>query len=459
MPLKTERVIEQARIMHGYHLAEREQLDEIRRYWKGRQALPAVIPSSAPKEVHVMSRSSRVNVMPIVVNSLVQSMFVDGFRADESSADLEVWNAWQANRMDKKQSGIHRAGFGFGVSYAVVKPGDPYPVIRGVSPRNLTVLYGEDDEWPIWGFEKLGNGLWALYDDEAFYYVECKQRAPRHAGDESLDVTHIDTKEHGLEVTPIVRYLDEEDLDDEEEVEAENGAADRPVRGQVSPLMPLQDQIDLTTFDLQIAQHYGAFRQRYILGWVADSEADKLKASAARVWTFDKDPDEISVGEFDQTDVKGFLESRESSLRHAATLSQTPVHELTGSLIQMSAEALAAAEAGKDRKVNERQTGMGESHEQTMWLVGRASAPRIDVSLDGQVVWRDTSARAFAATVDGLGKLAQMLRVPPQELWERIPGVTKQDAEHWKRTARAGNDFANLADILERQAGEPAGVN
>ncbi|HYH54016.1 MAG TPA: phage portal protein [Solirubrobacterales bacterium] len=458
MPLNSKQVVEQVRLLHGYHLAERLQLDRIRRYWKGRQALPAVIPSSAPNEVHVMSQSSRVNVMPIVVNSLVQSLFVDGFRANESADDLQVWEVWQANRMDKRQSGIHRAGFGFGASYGVVVPGDPDPVIRGVSPRSLTVLYGEDPEWPIWGLEKLGNGLWKLYDDEAFYYAEIKAKSPLYSGDDSLEITVIDTKEHGLEVTPIVRYLDEEDLDDEDEVEAENGAADLPVRGQVSPLMPLQDQIDLTTFDLQIAQHYGAFRQRYILGWVADGEADKLKASAARVWTFDEDPSEISVGEFEQTDVKGFLESRESSLRHAATLSQTPVHELTGSLINLSAEALAAAEAGKDRKVNERQTGMGESHEQMLWLVGRASSPQIDVPLNGQVVWRDTSARAFAATVDGLGKLAQMLNVPPEELWERIPGVTKDDVDRWKKTAQSGSAFGDLAALLDRQAGDLAGV-
>ena len=115
---------------------------------------------------------------------------------------------------------------------------------------------------------------------------------------------------------------------------------DDEVRGKIEPLMPIQDQIDLTTFELLVAQHYGAFRQLYILGWTAESEAQQLKASAARLWTFEDSKDEMAVGEFAQTDLKGYLDSREASLRHAATISQAPAHELLGQTVNLSAEAL-----------------------------------------------------------------------------------------------------------------------
>lgn len=447
MPLTSSKAVEQAKILHGYHLSERSQLDLLRRYWKGRQRLPAVIPTDSPNEVKVMSRSSRVNMMPIVVNSLVQSMFVDGFRSGDDGEDLEVWRAWQANRMDKRQSGIHRATAGYGTAYAVVLPGDPVPVIRGASPRQMTTLYGEDPDWPIWALERLGHGLWKLYDDQAIYYLSGKS----NAGEVTWE--HIETREHNMGVTPVVRYLDEEDLDADDEVSPDRVAFGEqvvPAFGQVSPLMALQDQIDLTTLGLQIAQHYGAFRQRYIIGWVAETEAQKMKASAAKLWTFDEDPESLKVGEFSQTNIDGFIKSREASLRHAATLSQTPVHELIGELVNLSAEALAAAEAGKDRKVDERKTNSGESHEQTMLLVGRLMG--VEIPEDAQVVWRDTSARSFAATVDALGKLSQMLGVPPQELWERIPNTSRQDVERWKTAAGEGDAFANLAAMLDRQA-------
>ena len=72
-----------------------------------------------------------------------------------------------------------------------------------------------------------------------------------------------------------------------------------------------------------------------------------------------------------------------------------------------------------------------------------------------EVRWRDTEARSLAATVDALGKLSQMLAVPPQELWERVPGVSQQDVERWKAAAESQDAFAQLNAMLAQQA-EPA---
>lgn len=450
MPLKPADAIKQAKILYDFHTAERDRLDMVRRYWTGRQALPAVIKTGTPQEVRVMAASSRVNVMPIVVNSLVQSSFVDGFRTTDDDNNLDVWKAWQANKMDARQSAVHRAAAGYGTSYAIVLPGKPYPVIRPRGPRQLCALYGEDPDWPMWALERRSNSLFVLYDETSAYWLQGGDKAWRH----------IERRDHDLGVVPVVRYVDEDDLDFEDEpsnesIRSSNARyADMPVRGQVAPLVPLQDQIDLATFGLQVAQHFGAFRQRYIIGWVAESEEQLVKASANQIWTFDADPDKVSIGDLNTTDLKGYIESREASLRHAATLSQTPVHELLGQLVNMSAEALAAAEAGKDRKVGERKTLWGEAHEQTLWAAGKYMGA--EVPIDAQVVWRDTSARAFAATVDALGKLAQMLGVPPQELWERIPGVTQQDVNRWKSTASTGDAFAKLTDFLGSQTPPPA---
>jgi len=74
----------------------------------------------------------------------------------------------------------------------------------------------------------------------------------------------------------------------------------------------------------------------------------------------------------------------------------------------------------------------------------------LDVS--AEVKWRDHEARSFSATVDALGKAAQMLGVPVRGLWERIPGVTDQEISHWQQLSEEDDSVQRLLDELDRQA-------
>jgi hypothetical protein len=237
-------------------------------------------------------------------------------------------------------------------------------------------------------------------------------------------------------VCPVVRFRNHEDLDD-----------DSCLLGEVEPLMPLQDQIDATTFGLMVAQHFQAFKQRYIIGWTGLDENTAAQTSASRLWSFE-DTD-VKVGEFGEVNLGGYLDSRTATTELLATISQTPPHHLLGKMINLSAEALAAAESGQRRKIAERETTWGESWEQALRLA--ASAEGTDVAEDAEVRWRDTEARSLAATVDALGKLTQMLGVPAQELWERVPGVSQQDVDRWKATAASTDAFTQLNLLLEGQ--------
>lgn len=444
--------------LYQRHMAERAELDIIRLYWKNRQRLPAVIPATAPPEIKEMARTARVPLIEIVVESLAQALIVDGYRAKASEPDeaagvepgdsvtVPVWDAWQANRMDSRQMGLHRAAVAYGTAYMVVLPGDPYPVMRPVSPRRLTAVYGEDPDWPRYVLEKLPNGTWRLYDDQAVHELVS-------ADGGRFEVLSV--AGHGAGRTPVVRYKDAEDLDEADEPEAETQGGFRLSQcritaGQVAPLMTLQDQINITSFILKGAEWYAGFRQRWIVGWSPSGSDELMHAAASQVWAFPEQPDDVRLGEFSQTDLSGYLESRERALKYAATLSQTPVHELIGELVNMASDALVAAEAGRERKAAERKLSLGEAHEQAFELVGVYMG--IPIPSDAQVVWRDTSARSFAATVDALGKIAQMLGVPVEELWERIPGVTQQDVRRWKAARAQGDALANLTALLERQA-------
>lgn len=415
--------------------AEKSRLRTIHRYLRDDpQRRLEGLPSSVPQEVHRLAKIARANVLKFAVNSRVQAMYVDGFRAKGQSEESPAWDVWQANGMDARQIGIHRSGLSFGASYATVLPGDPVPVIRGSSARKLTAFYGNDDMWPAFALEERRGG-WRLLDNTHVYTL---------SDEENSDIPAIlERAEHGATffgepVTPVVRYRDTMDLDD-------------PVRGIVEPLIPLQDQINITTFGMLVTQHFGAFKFRYVLGWVAENEAARIKASASSFFTLDEDPDDVEIGQLDEADLSGYINSRKSTLELFAAISQTPAHELMGQLINLSAEALAAAEAGKRRAIVENQTVMGESHEQMLNLA--ASYMGVETDASAYVRWQDTEARALAQLVDALGKAVQMLGIPPEALWDRVAdalGASQQEVASWKQLAES-DPLAGLERELARQ--------
>lgn len=390
------------------------------------------LPAGVPNEVRALADLSRVNLIRYVVSARVQNMYVDGFQTPEAPDNVAAWDIWQRNGMDARQIGVHRAALTYGASYVLVLPGDPVPVIRGYSPRKLTVLYGDDDQWPIAALEQR-RGHWRLITDDAVYTLT--------NGDDGDLEWGGKVEEHDAGVCPVIRFRDTVDLDVD-------------VEGVVEPLIPLQDQVNTTSFGLHVAQHYGAFRQRYIIGWLADSEAQALKTGASRLMMFEDSPDDVRVGEFAQTELRGYIESREATIRHLATVSQTPVHELMGQMINLSAEALEAARASHRAGIEENRIAAGESWEQVLNLAGALAGEDVDPS--ALVIWRDTTIRSLGEAAEALGTLAEKLGVPKEALWQRIPGVAQHELAQWKAMAAEGDAFDSLAATLDRLAAPPA---
>ena len=425
---------------------EQGRLDRIQRYMCGEHD-SVYVPKGARAEYRWLIERARVNILPLVVTVVAQNMYVDGYRPAGSDENAEPWAVWQANRMDARQHGIHRSVLTYGAAYALVMPGKPVPVITPFSPRRLTALYADpvNDEWPVLAVEdRLENTakgqrrVVRVYDDQARYTLAGKPDGSQLEADGGNWVM-----EHRLGVCPVVRYINTEDLDGD------------GVVGEVEPLIEVQDQLNMTTFNLLMAQQYAAFRQRWVTGMAPplDNAGNPVEPFRSRVdGLFVAEDADTKFGEFGQTDLKGYLDSRESTVRNIATISQVPPYHLLGQMVNLSAEALAAARDGLDRKTDERESLCGEGHEQTLRLCALASGDKTAwEDMAAQVVWRDTSARSLAQTVDALGKLVTMLGVPPQELWERVPGVTQTDVERWKSAAEQGDAMGRLNGIIEKQ--------
>ncbi|GAA2618810.1 phage portal protein [Actinomadura fulvescens] len=463
MPLDRPAAIDTARALLRARADELPRLDRVYRYTRGEHA-SVYVPKGARDEYRWIVERSVRNITRLIVTTVAQALHVEGYRPAGSSENAAPWAVWQANRMDARQHGVHRAALKYGLAYTVVLPGDPTPVIKRFSPRRMTAVYADviDDEWPIYAVEtfvertKSGTRrIVRVYDDQARYSL---------LGPAELDVSDPSKIEltpagedwvetHGLGVCPVVRYLNVDDLDEAE-----------TVTGEVEPIIAMQDALNLTAFNEAMAQQFGAFRQRWATGMITevDETGNPTEPFRARVDAMlTAESADTKFGEFGQTDLTGFHDSFEATLRYVATVTQTPPHALLGQMANLSAEALDSARDGLNSKIGERKSTLGESHEQTLRLAGLAAGDTAAWSdTAAQVVWRDVGARSLAQTVDAWGKAVQMLGIPAREVWERIPGVSQTDVQRWQASADEGDAFARLNTLLDRQLdGPPPGAD
>jgi hypothetical protein len=315
--------------------------------------------------------------------------------------------------------------------------------MRPEAATNVWARYDDPgDEWPSEVLRVLKKDkLWELYDRTGRYTITNKK-----------DVES--TVEHGLDVCPVVQMAGAFDL------------LGTPM-GEIEPVIPIQDRIVDATFNLQMAAKYGAFPQRWIAGLnpgepLRDSDGEIVTDSAGNPVMptikayidhilMASDPD-TKFGQFAATDLRQYVEALEAHIRHLAAITQTPPHYLLGSLINLSAEALAAAESGLMRKIAGKQEVLGEGYEQTLRLaaqiLGDDAAAQDTTS---QVHWQDVESRSLAQTADALVKLGT-IGVPRQMLYEMIPGWTETDAKRAVEMTAASDPMLAFAARLNGDA-------
>jgi hypothetical protein len=446
MPMSATAAVSLAQELAGAHAARWEPLrgpqGRVRRYLAGDHDEP-FMPRSAKTEYRRLAERSRTPWLPLISDTFAKVLFVEGFRSARTSDNAAVWQHWQANKLDARQTIVHRGALEYGAAYGSVLPSDgPSPAIRFYHPSRTHVVYSDfEADWPDYalvevGVSRQGERLWRLYDDVSEFELLTPAGEP---GTMRL----VTRNEHGLGRCPFVRYRER--------------LGDPVAPGIIAPLIPLQDRINETVFSMMVAMQFAAFRQRWATGLAIPEDEDgnpvePFEAAVDRLWISDS-PD-AKFGDFGQTEVAGHLEAYQSAVRSMAAVAQTSPHVLLGDLVNLSADALAAAEQATTRKADEYATIFGESHEQLLRFAGEVAG---DAAVDdgAEVRWRDREARSLASVVDALGKMAEMLKVPPQALWDRIPGTTDTEVERWKQEATSTDSIALLAEAMTRQVASP----
>ncbi|MFE4367941.1 MULTISPECIES: phage portal protein [unclassified Streptomyces] len=415
-----------------------ERLEEIDRYYRGKHAAP-YMPVNANAEYKLLAERAIHNWLPWVVAAPLQNLQVDGFRPSTGKG-TEVWDAWQDNRMDARQGVVHEGALVYGHSYVVVSSDSDGPKITPVSPLRVWAAYEDpvSDEFPLYAvqiFQHPDTGTLerARYmDDYAFVDITYKETTGAF-GEVYTTPTISGETPHGFGVTPLVRFAANIDL------------LGRSV-GMVQPLIPVCDRINQTWFDLLIAQTYGSFKVRYVTGMAPPLDVDPATGEVRtdpetgeplyKSIQFDptralmaEDPD-TKFGELSETSLDGFHKSLELNVQHMAAVSQTPPHYLLGNMANLSADALAAAESALTRKVDALKQSFGEAWETVLRLCAQVlGKSKLAKDRKAQVVWRDTGSRSLAQTADAYGKLVQMVSVPPEALWDKLPGFSQTDVD------------------------------
>lgn len=409
-------------------------------YADGTAGIPDV-PQDSSDEIHELARQSVRNVCGVVVDTFDRGLSVVGFRSPTAADDDPAWEWWQKHRLDARQHAVHRPALKYGWSWVSVLPddeGEPTPAVW--TPMSVSAEWDNPDmdRFPISAMlmrkvtdPELGKGFSVLFVDDMTvqpgFIRTVKGRSPRKSDVELLGDpwTHGATYD-GVPVCPVVRFVNEVPEED------------RDPRGEVEPLIRPQRAINSVNFDRLCVSRSGAFIQKVIIGWTA-SEDQIAKASAANVWTFADRPEDVKVDSFPASPLGPYDAQLREMTEQVALQAGIPLHQLTGSLQNVSTETAALAESAHQRKLQIKRETFGESWEQVIRLaVGMAGGDEPDDA--AEVVWRETEARSFAAVVDGMVKLASVPSggVPIEELLDLIPGMTQQKITAVRESIRKG---------------------
>lgn len=428
---------------------ERDKLDRIDRWARWDHDTPDQ-PQQSTREYAELVARAQAPWGDLIVGSVAQTLYVDGYRRPDAPEDSTGWDIWQANAMDSRQVQIHRAALTYGTAYGTCIPGRsltgaPLPVMRGVSPRDMLAVFEEpaNDEWPLYALQvsKTRGGYRLRVFDDLYVWswtVEHLTDPPK-----KIPVP----KEHGAGVCPVVRFTNRLDLEGR-------------VAGEIEPFIPVLGKIDQTSFDRLVVQRFASWIVRTIAG-MSISESMKTTGETVTGTKMRLAADSILIAEDENTEfgslpatpLGGFIEAHDSDLRTLSAVSQTPAFELLGQMANLSAEALAAAKASQTSKSDERKRTLGEEHERLIRLACHVAGDDEAASdFTAQVRWADTSIRSLAQASDALGKLAQMLGVPVEVLWPKIPGFTQQDVDEARDIAARGGGLGEL--LTELQLGQ-----
>ncbi len=418
-------------------------------YYTGDHPLPFLVEKNRAqmtKEFRDLMTASGTNFCRLVVDAVEERMRVEGFHTAQSDKrDEEAWDIWQANQMDVQSNVAFVESLIKGVSYisvwddmdgdgfADIAVEDALETIVAYAPgsnhrRRLAGLKMFRDDWS--GLERadvyLPNGVWKFQrKGEADATIGTPaSRAVEAARKE--DWTMIGAVSNPFGVVPIIPIRNRPRL----LIEGESELAD---------VTRVQNQINGFVFLLALAGYMGAHRQRWATGLeiMEDTKGNPVEPfnpSITRLWQSENP--ETKFGDFEQTDLTGYIRAIEQKVLHIAVTTRTPRHYLIEQGQSPSGDAIKSAEAGLVQKVARKQRPFGEALEEAMGLARQIQGEDEGNSANSEVVWASAEIRTEAEVTDAAVKKVQTGLISHAQALEDM-GYTPQQIEKIMAAAKA----------------------
>lgn len=408
----------------------------------------------------------RSNYCSVVVDALAERLHLQAFLFDsQDEPNKEAWEIWQANGLDAAFARGMRSGLIKGESSLIVwadADGEPtitiedgaevYVALNPADPRERRAalkLWFDLDEARSYATVYLPDGIHKYESTRADDLL--RDPAGRFLTRRSNVWTRriVEGEEwplpNPLGVVPVIPIPNKPDA---------AGVGE----SEIAQIEPIQDAINANLVNILLAGQFSAFRQKFASN--VRLEVDKATGKVKEPWQISVDtiitapppaPGEqpVQFGEFEQTELGGYVGVHEALVQAISTISRTPPHYFLGQQgVFPSGEALRAVEAGLTFKARDRIRDDSEPIEEVMRLAFAVKARQSGLSAAAKTRyekwaamksaaadWKDPETRAESEHVDALGKVAAMLGVPKRALWPRIP-ASPQEIARWTEMAK-----------------------
>lgn len=451
-------------------LAQRlRRFELLESYYRGTQDL-AKLSSRAFREagLEAMFPNLNANHSRLIVNATAQRLVVLGFRLpDELRADVTAAALWRANDLDTLADVAHKEALVKGECPVLVEPNpaDPTrPVITPQDPSSVIVWTSAGDRrirlaaLKTWWDDDARRRLYTLYLPDRIERWQDRQPGQmdqwrlRLSGGPLPQWERRETEgmpavvPNPLGEVPIVVLYNDPRLTGSPE-------------GEHEIAMGLVDLYHKTLKDMATTSHFAAYRQRYGTG--IDSENEGARRDPTTGQAIEPAPAQAETGQdtmltspfpdarfgtLEESDLAGYVKALDTIRADIGSMTFTPPYYLLNlpSSVPPSGDSITALEAAHTDKIRGHQRDKAAPWRRIIALAFRLAGDEARARAmreAGTVLWEDPERRAESQHIDALGKLVQMLDLPPEAAWELIPAGPEQIAR-WTRMRDEGGSPA-----------------